>query len=287
MPDRPDTSENAPSRANDSQHGSGPRARRAGFSARVARQKREQTPDGRVHAPPRRVGHRRGTDPTTLGRRADACIRDAASARAARHARLRRPGGVRVASRFTPASPRDDRADRRHGHTPAPRPEQASQRAPRGPTPFAEALASADPAINGSGSADLSGSAARAAAAGGGGRRLGRLANDRNAPHIPTRWGTGAGRRRVAAAPEFPGRASRLRDAPLARYGCPRTCDQRVARAAGDLAGCAGLLAKAAVAAAQARLAERGEWAVREGGIVRRAGLGGPRRCGGDRRPST
>jgi hypothetical protein len=42
----------------------------------------------------------------------------------------------------------------------------------------------------------------------------------------------------------------------------------------GDVAGCAGLLAKAAVAAAQARLAKRGEWAVSEGGIVRRAGLG-------------
>jgi hypothetical protein len=42
----------------------------------------------------------------------------------------------------------------------------------------------------------------------------------------------------------------------------------------GDVAGCAGLLAKAAVAAAQARLAERGEWAVSEGGIVGRAGLG-------------
>ena len=42
----------------------------------------------------------------------------------------------------------------------------------------------------------------------------------------------------------------------------------------GDVAGCVGLLAKAAVAAAQARLAERGEWAVSEGGIVRRAGLG-------------
>jgi hypothetical protein len=231
------------------------------------------------------------TDAVPIRRRSAAALTPAFVTQRARvrrgHARLRRPGGVRVASRFTPASPRDDRADRRHGHTPAPRPEQASQRAPRGPTSFAEALASADPAINGSGSADLSGSAARAAAAGGGGRRLGRLANDRNAPHIPTRWGTGAGRRRVAAAPEFPGRASRIRDAPLARYGCPRTCDQRVARAAGDLAGCAGLLAKAAVAAAQARLAERGEWAVREGGIVRRAGLGGPRRCGGDRRPST
>jgi hypothetical protein len=40
------------------------------------------------------------------------------------------------------------------------------------------------------------------------------------------------------------------------------------------VAGCAGLLAKAAVAAAQARLAEQGEWALGEGGIVRRAGLG-------------
>jgi hypothetical protein len=54
----------------------GPRVRRAGFSARVARQKREQTPDGRVHAAPRRVDRRRGTDPTTCGRPADACIRD-------------------------------------------------------------------------------------------------------------------------------------------------------------------------------------------------------------------
>ena len=42
----------------------------------------------------------------------------------------------------------------------------------------------------------------------------------------------------------------------------------------GDVTGCAGLLAKAAVAAAQARLAERGEWALGERGIVRRAGLG-------------
>jgi hypothetical protein len=42
----------------------------------------------------------------------------------------------------------------------------------------------------------------------------------------------------------------------------------------GDVAGCAGLLAKAAVAAAQARLAERGEWVLGEGRIVRRAGLG-------------
>ncbi len=95
-------------RAKDSQHGSGPRARRAGFSARVARQKREQTPDGRVHAPPRRVGRRRGTDPTTLGRPADACIRDAASARAAPrpHSPWTRRSGVAAPSsaRGAPAS---------------------------------------------------------------------------------------------------------------------------------------------------------------------------------------
>jgi hypothetical protein len=42
----------------------------------------------------------------------------------------------------------------------------------------------------------------------------------------------------------------------------------------GDVAGCSGLLAKAAVATAEARLAERGEWVLGEGGIVRRAGLG-------------
>jgi hypothetical protein len=41
----------------------------------------------------------------------------------------------------------------------------------------------------------------------------------------------------------------------------------------GDVAGCAGLLAKATVATAQARLAERGEWVLSEAGIVRRAGL--------------
>jgi hypothetical protein len=37
---------------------------------------------------------------------------------------------------------------------------------------------------------------------------------------------------------------------------------------------CAGLLAKAAVEAAQAALAEKGEWALNEKGIVRRAELG-------------
>jgi hypothetical protein len=46
----------------------------------------------------------------------------------------------------------------------------------------------------------------------------------------------------------------------------------------GDVAGCAGLLAKAAIAAAQARLAECEEWVLGEGRIVRRAGLGRPSR---------
>jgi predicted nucleotidyltransferase len=41
----------------------------------------------------------------------------------------------------------------------------------------------------------------------------------------------------------------------------------------GDVVSCVGLLAKAAIAAAQATLAERGEWALNEKGIVRRAGL--------------
>ena len=42
-----------------------------------------------------------------------------------------------------------------------------------------------------------------------------------------------------------------------------------------DTAHCSGLLARAALAAAQARLAERGEWALNEKGILRRAGLAG------------
>jgi hypothetical protein len=49
------------------------------------------------------------------------------------------------------------------------------------------------------------------------------------------------------------------------------------AAARADVAHCAGLLAKAAIAAAQARLAERGEWELNERGIVARAGL--PRRA--------
>jgi hypothetical protein len=42
-----------------------------------------------------------------------------------------------------------------------------------------------------------------------------------------------------------------------------------------DVVSCVGLLARAAIEAAQAVLAERGEWALTEQGIVRRAGLGG------------
>ena len=41
-----------------------------------------------------------------------------------------------------------------------------------------------------------------------------------------------------------------------------------------DVVSCAGLLAKAAVEAAQATLAEKGEWALNEKGIVRQAELG-------------
>jgi hypothetical protein len=41
-----------------------------------------------------------------------------------------------------------------------------------------------------------------------------------------------------------------------------------------DVVACTGLLAKAAIAAAQALLAARGEWALSEAGIVRRADLG-------------
>jgi hypothetical protein len=40
-----------------------------------------------------------------------------------------------------------------------------------------------------------------------------------------------------------------------------------------DVVSCAGLLAKAAIEAAQAALAERGEWALNEKAIVRRAAL--------------
>jgi hypothetical protein len=46
------------------------------------------------------------------------------------------------------------------------------------------------------------------------------------------------------------------------------------AAARADTVACNGLLARAAIAVAQARLAERGEWVLNEKGIVRRADIG-------------
>jgi hypothetical protein len=73
--------------------------------------------------------------------------------------------------------------------------------------------------------------------------------------------------------PEFP---AALREPAARRWRDAVThvlevAESRASR--GDVAGCAGLLAKATVATAQARLAERGEWVLGEAGIVRRAGL--------------
>ena len=76
------------------------------------------------------------------------------------------------------------------------------------------------------------------------------------------------------ARPEFP---SALREPAARRWRDTAARALEIAESLasrGDVAGCAGLLAKAAVAGAQARLAERGEWALGEGGIVRRAGIG-------------
>ena len=80
------------------------------------------------------------------------------------------------------------------------------------------------------------------------------LAGELPGPSFPTRCGwprPGAG---GSAA-----RSLEVADAAAARH---------------DVVACAGLLAKAAIEAAQAALAERGEWALSERGIVRRAGLG-------------
>jgi hypothetical protein len=74
--------------------------------------------------------------------------------------------------------------------------------------------------------------------------------------------------------PEFP---AALRKSATHRWYDAAACALEVAESLalrGDVAGCAGLLAKAALATAEARLAERGEWVLGEGGIVRRAGLG-------------
>ena len=73
--------------------------------------------------------------------------------------------------------------------------------------------------------------------------------------------------------PEFP---DALRLAAPGRWLAARPARSRwpTRRRRADVVACAGLLAKAAIEAAQAALAERGEWALSERGIVRRAGLG-------------
>ena len=64
--------------------------------------------------------------------------------------------------------------------------------------------------------------------------------------------------------------------APQESYALARAALEEAERAAqvGDIAVCAGLMAKAAIATAHARLAERGASAETEIGILRRAGLG-------------
>jgi predicted nucleotidyltransferase len=73
--------------------------------------------------------------------------------------------------------------------------------------------------------------------------------------------------------PEFP---ERLRETAPPRWRA--TAERAVGLAEvvagrGDVVACVGVLAQAAMATAQARLAERGEWALTEKQIVRRAGL--------------
>ena len=84
--------------------------------------------------------------------------------------------------------------------------------------------------------------------------------------------------------PEFPAALRRPRRAAGARPP-PAPSSRRIARVAGRRRRLRGQLAKAAVAMAQARIAEQGEWVLGEAGIVRRAGLVGPRRSW--RRPAT
>jgi hypothetical protein len=74
--------------------------------------------------------------------------------------------------------------------------------------------------------------------------------------------------------PDFP---EALREGAARRWGETAARALEVAEAAaprGDVAVCGGLLTKAVVAVAHARLAERGEWTLTEARIVRRAGLG-------------
>jgi hypothetical protein len=74
--------------------------------------------------------------------------------------------------------------------------------------------------------------------------------------------------------PDFP---QALRDTAARRWRASAAFSLAVAEAAAerhDVVSCAGLLAKAAIEAAQGALAEKGEWALDEKGIVRRAELG-------------
>jgi hypothetical protein len=74
--------------------------------------------------------------------------------------------------------------------------------------------------------------------------------------------------------PDFP---QALRDSAPGRWRARAAFSLAIAEAAAerhDVVSCAGLLAKAAVEAAQAALAEKGEWALTEKGIVRQAKLG-------------
>jgi hypothetical protein len=75
--------------------------------------------------------------------------------------------------------------------------------------------------------------------------------------------------------PEFP---DALRDVAPRRWQASAAFSLAIAETAAahhDVVSCVGLLAKAAIEVAQAALAERGEWALTEKGIVRVAGLGG------------
>ena len=74
--------------------------------------------------------------------------------------------------------------------------------------------------------------------------------------------------------PEFPDALRRVAPARWRRSAAASLAVADGAAERHDVVACAGLLAKAAIEAAQAALAERGEWALNEQGIVRRAGLG-------------
>jgi hypothetical protein len=74
--------------------------------------------------------------------------------------------------------------------------------------------------------------------------------------------------------PVFPDALRRVAPARWRRSAAASLAVADAAAERHDVVVCAGLVAKAAIEAAQAALAERGEWALNEQGIVRRAGLG-------------